>query len=198
MFNEEAGKVELTIAEQTNWRSIKGGDMETAMEIATAYRKAEMATVGSVQGGRTESDMGSIMMAICARGVDMPLQEIKVSDIETKGSLDEEKFLVKRILGFKIRPHERSTILGQIIKKGEDFNKVPPIVVTMFPDGKYRTMDGNNRSLKANSLGVQTLRGYVVPYELAYNSSILEEAATNYDKLIRERGGSIIDIPNPS
>jgi hypothetical protein len=69
MFGEETGISELTVAEQTNWRSIKGGDMDTALEIATAYRKAEMATVDSVQFGRTESDYGfNNDGGVCQRG----------------------------------------------------------------------------------------------------------------------------------
>ena len=206
MFGEETGKAELTIAEQTNWRSIKGGDMDTALEIATAYRKAEMSTVDSVQFGRTESDMGSIMMAVCARGVDIPLEEIPVSKVVVKDApLKYKLSLAVRKISWQMRqlsssekPYDRSLVIDTIIKNPKDFNKLPPIVVTKNADGKYLTMDGQNRSAKAKRLDPKmNLRGYVIPFDLAYNPQILEEAAKNYDLLIRERGGALIEIPKP-
>jgi hypothetical protein len=145
------------------------------------------------------------MMAVCARGVDIPLEEIPVSEIVIKEAPFKYKVgAVMRKIVWQVtaksneKPQDRSVIIDSIIKKPKDFNKLPPIVVTKNLDGKYETMDGQNRSARAKRLDPRMkISGYVVPFDLAFNSKILEEATNNYDKLIRERGGSLIEIPKP-
>jgi len=195
MFGEEKGIDEPTIAEQTNWRSIEAGDMDTALEIAVAYRKAEMVTANRVSGGRTESDMGSILMAICKMGVDIPLEEIPVSEI----NLSEVpfKYRIQEFFRHRSKPEDRAFVVNDLVKNLKDLNKVPPIVVTKLPSGKYKTVDGQNRSARAKKLDPNAhIRGYVIPLELAYNVHVMDRAARDYINIIKERGGSLSDAPS--
>ena len=169
------------------WPSIAAGDLETAKQVAVQYREAELGTSGRLPEGRTESDMGTLILYAVAHGQDVPLVEIDPNAIETMQLTAWQRLAnqLRRLFMAKEfnRPGDREQLLREIIKTQADFAKVPPIVVSLNEQGKYSLFDGQTRTHQAQKMKMETIRAYLLPDDYQ-QGEVISQAAAMYRQVI--------------
>lgn len=176
------------IQTKDSWTSIQSGDIKKAIEIAERFRQAELRTVGKSPEGRTESDVGTLIIYAVENGIDVPLTEVDPRLVSSVMKLSNwSKF--KRKLQFLFIPREinksynRLEFLKEVIKNREDFDKLPPIVISRESNGKYELFDGQTRTFLAQRMGLKKIKAYLLPNEF-HEGSIKPEARLKYRQLI--------------
>lgn len=153
---DEPKPLELTIAEQTNWRTIN--NMETAWDMAIAMQKAEDSTEGLVEGA-TKVDVGTYLLWAASVGIVVPLVSLKASDINKHRNTPIAGTHVINDPGYG-----RESLLREVVRTEADLKKVPPVVVFYNRSGLLLTMDGQNRVSLAKKMGPNTqVAAYVLP-----------------------------------
>jgi hypothetical protein len=174
------------------WPTIMAGDLETARQTAVKYREAELRTADRLVEGRTESDMGTLILYAVAHGQDVPLTEIDPNLVEILQATSWERLVTKFRRLFISRefnrPGDRERLLKEIVRKKEDFSKVPPIVVSLNEQGKYFLFDGQTRTRRARELKMKTIRAYLLPNDY-HQGQIISQAAEMYKQVIPQFRG---------
>jgi len=117
--------------------------VETQLEVKHRFKKGHLS--------RTISNSGRYITESLRKGWPVPLEDVPLCDIHTRGSSGSEK---------------RQHYINAVIRKfgvSATFDRLPPILLARKNDGTLSTLDGATRSMVAYEQGLPTIKAYVIP-----------------------------------